>query len=129
MSPAEPPGWRIRRVYEPALPEDGQRFLVDRLWPRGVSKERAALAAWLKPLAPSDGLRRRFHQAPPGSDPAWRQFLDGYFEEMDAGGAEVEAALATVREARAKGPVTFVYGAHDERRNNAVALLEWLARG
>ena len=91
----------VKRIYEPAGPEGGARFLVDRLWPRGVSKEKAALTAWLKPLSPSDGLRAEFHHA---------------------------AALAELDAAMKPGPVTLVYAAKDEERNNAVALREWLER-
>ena len=83
----------VKRIHEPAGPGDGTRFLVDRLWPRGVSKEKAALAAWLKPLSPSDALRKRFHGETADSDAAWDEFRLGYFAELDAGGAEVRAAL------------------------------------
>lgn len=118
----------VKRILEPAAPGDGARFLVDRLWPRGVSKEKAALAAWLKPLAPSDELRRRFHGEAAGSDEAWDAFRFDYFAEVDANGAEVRAALATLDAAMAAGPVTLLYVAKNEVRNNAVALREWLDR-
>ncbi|MGH6634231.1 MAG: DUF488 domain-containing protein, partial [Sphingopyxis sp.] len=98
------------------------------LWPRGVSKEKAVLAAWLKPLSPSDGLRKRFHGETADSDEAWDEFRTGYFAELDAGGEEVKAALFTLDAAAKAGPVTLLYAAKNEERNNAVALREWLER-
>ncbi|HKX88915.1 MAG TPA: DUF488 family protein, partial [Sphingopyxis sp.] len=86
----------VKRIHEPADPEGGTRFLVDRLWPRGVSKEKAALAAWLKPLSPSDALRKRYHGETVDSDEAWDEFRRDYFAELDAGGEEVKAALFTL---------------------------------
>lgn len=118
----------VKRIHEPAEDTDGARFLVDRLWPRGVSKERAALAAWLKPLSPGDGLRKRYHGETADSDAAWDAFRRDYFAELDAGGAEVAAALFTLDAAATAGPVTLLYAAKSEERNNAVALREWLAR-
>jgi uncharacterized protein YeaO (DUF488 family) len=112
---AKPLTIAVKRIHEPAGAGDGARFLVDRLWPRGVSKEKAALTAWLRPLSPSDDLRKRFHGETAGSDAAWDAFRAGYFAELDAGGAEVAAALAQ-----------FDAAAKDEARNNAVALREWL---
>ena len=118
----------VKRIHEPAGPGDGTRFLVDRLWPRGVSKQKAALAAWLKPLAPSDGLRKQFHGETADSDEAWDAFRLNYLAELDAGGAEVKAALFTLDAAARAGPVTLLYAAKSAERNNAVALLEWLER-
>lgn len=118
----------VKRIHEPAAPDDGARFLVDRLWPRGVSKEKAALAAWLKPLSPSNGLRKLYHGETAGSDAAWDKFRIDYFAELDAGGADVEAALFTLNAATGAGPVTLLYAAKDADRNNAVALREWLER-
>ncbi len=118
----------VKRIHEPAGPGDGTRFLVDRLWPRGVSKEKAALAAWLKPLSPSDGLRKRFHGETADSDDAWDAFRLDYFAELDAGGDEVRAALFTLDAAAKAGPVTLLYAAKSEQRNTAVALREWLER-
>jgi uncharacterized protein YeaO (DUF488 family) len=117
----------VKRIHEPADPGDGVRFLVDRLWPRGVSKEKAALAAWLKPLSPSDGLRKRYHGETVDSDEAWDAFRLDYFAELDAG-EEVKAALFTLDAAMGAGPVTLLYAAKSEERNNAVALREWLER-
>lgn len=118
----------VKRIHEPAGPGDGARFLVDRLWPRGVSKEKAALAAWLKPLSPSDALRKRYHGETADSDEAWDEFRLDYFAELDAGGEEMKAALFTLDAAGSAGPVTLLYAAKSEARNNAVALREWLER-
>ena len=96
----------VKRIYDAPEAADGARFLVDRLWPRGVSKDKAALTAWLKPLSPSDALRKHFHGATAGSDAAWDAFRTGYFAELDAGGAEVAAALVQFDAAVAAGPVT-----------------------
>jgi uncharacterized protein YeaO (DUF488 family) len=125
---AKPLTIAVKRIHEPAGPDDGARFLVDRLWPRGVSKEKAALAAWLKPLSPSDGLRKRFHGETADSDGAWDEFRLDYFAELDAGGEEVKAALFALDAAGTAGPVTLLYAAKSEERNNAVALREWLER-
>lgn len=118
----------VKRIHEPAGPGDGTRFLVDRLWPRGVSKEKAALAAWLKPLSPSDSLRKQFHGETADSDEAWAEFRLHYFAELDAGGEEMKAALLTLDAAASAGPVTLLYAAKSEERNNAVALRDWLER-
>ncbi|KTE21342.1 hypothetical protein ATE67_08590 [Sphingopyxis sp. H050] len=118
----------VKRIHEPPGPGDGARFLVDRLWPRGVSKEKAALAAWLKPLSPSDALRKRYHGETAESDAAWDAFRLDYFAELDTGGEEVKAALFVLDAAAGAGPVTLLYAAKSEERNNALALREWLAR-
>lgn len=122
----------VKRIYEPADAGDGARFLVDRLWPRGVSKDKADLTAWLKALAPSSDLRIHFHEeeaagGPKAADEAWDTFRHAYFAELDAGGPDIAAALAQIR--AVKGRVTLLYGARDEERNNATALLSWLERG
>lgn len=118
----------VKRIHDAAEARDGARFLVDRLWPRGVSKERAALAAWLKPLSPSDALRKRYHGETAESDGAWDAFRLDYFAELDAGGAEMKAALFVLDTAAEAGPVTLLYAAKSAERNNALALREWLAR-
>lgn len=111
---------RIKRAYEPASPEDGSRFLVDRLWPRGVRKEALTLSAWLKEVAPSNELRRWF-----GHDPArWAEFHRRYWTELEAN----EAALQPLRDALSHGVVTLVYSAHDEAHNQAVVLSEYLLK-
>jgi uncharacterized protein YeaO (DUF488 family) len=118
----------VKRIYEPPEKADGARFLVDRLWPRGVSKEKAALTAWLKILSPTDAMREEFHHATAHSDAAWSAFRKEYFAALDAGGDEVAVALAELDAAAKVGPVTLLYAAKDEERNNAVALREWLER-
>lgn len=118
----------VKRIHDAAGTGDGARFLVDRLWPRGVSKERASLAAWLKPLSPSDALRKRYHGEADVSDEAWDAFRLDYFAELDVGGEEVGASLFVLDSAADAGPVTLLYAAKNEARNNAVALREWLER-
>ena len=108
----------IKRVYEPAADDDGRRILVDRLWPRGLTKEKAAVDLWLKEVAPSAELRKWF-----GHDPKkWGEFQRRYRAELDSN----EDAVQTLRQAIGKGPATLVYGAHDEQHNQAVALRDWL---
>ncbi|HEX7128096.1 MAG TPA: DUF488 family protein [Thermodesulfobacteriota bacterium] len=107
---------RIKRVYEPASPEDGYRVLVDRLWPRGVSRATARIDVWARVLAPSDALRRWF-----GHDPErWDEFRRRYRRELAQ--AEPKAALADLAAHARRGPVTLVYGARDPEHNQAVVL-------
>lgn len=109
---------QLKRAYAPAAAEDGKRFLVDRLWPRGVKKESLALAGWLKEIAPSDALRRWF-----GHDPErWVEFRRRYRAELKS----QRTALQPLRDALKRGPVTLVYSAHDEAHNQAVVLRELL---
>jgi uncharacterized protein YeaO (DUF488 family) len=109
---------RLKRAYEPPKKEDGFRILVDRLWPRGVSKNSARIDLWPKEIAPSPELRKWF-----GHDPSkWTEFRKRYFREI----RNQPEAVARLEELMRKGPVTLVYGAKDERRNNAVALKEYL---
>ncbi len=111
---------KLKRAYEAASPDDGLRSLVERLWPRGVSKQKAKIDLWLKDLAPSTELRKWY-----GHDPArWPQFQKQYRAELK-GQADVLALLKYVTEER---PVTFVYAASDEERNSAVVLKEFLER-
>jgi len=111
---------RTKRVYEPPEPGDGTRFLVERLWPRGVKKESLSMNAWIKDAAPGDGLRRWF-----GHDPArWSEFRSRYFAELDARGE----ALRPILEAAHRGDVTLLYSARDTEHNNAAALKEYLSR-
>jgi uncharacterized protein YeaO (DUF488 family) len=116
------PALRVRRVYEAPDAGDGTRVLVDRLWPRGINKERAQIDAWLKDLAPSHELRRRFH----GHPEAWDEFVATYADELCAPAAA--AAVHGLRELAATGHVTLLYAARDETHNNAVALKLWLER-
>ncbi len=109
---------KLKRVYEPAEDADGTRFLVERLWPRGVSKQAARLEGWLKEAAPSPELRKWY-----GHDPAkWREFRRRYLAEL-AGAAE---ALAPLQAAARKGIVTLVFAARDPQHSSARLLKEFL---
>ena len=108
----------VKRVYDSPAPGDGTRILVDRLWPRGVSKDKIDL--WLKDLAPSDALRHEFH----GHPDRWDEFCAAYATEL--GSTTAKAALASLATERRKGPVVLLYAAKDENRNNAQALRLWL---
>jgi uncharacterized protein YeaO (DUF488 family) len=107
---------RLKRVYEPAARSDGRRILVDRLWPRGLSKERAALDEWMKEIAPSAELRRWFAHDPD----KWPEFQKRYRQELRAR-ADLVREIAT---RASRGRVTLVYGARDEAHNEAVVLAE-----
>jgi uncharacterized protein YeaO (DUF488 family) len=111
---------RIKRVYQPPDPEDGVRVLVDRLWPRGLSREKAQIDLWLKEIAPSDALRHRFHGNPAG----WEDFKTAYYAELQQ--HPVQSAVGDLLERLRREPVTLLFAARDETRNNAVALKEWL---
>lgn len=112
--------FRLKRAYEPASPDDGCRVLVERLWPRGISKSRAAIDVWLKDIAPSTELRKWY-----GHEPSrWEEFRRRYWEELRSN-AEAVAAL---RKQERGGKVTLVYAAHDEEHNGALALKQFLAR-
>lgn len=105
---------RVKRVYEPAEADDGKRFLVERLWPRGMNKERLKMDGWIKDVAPSNELRQWF-----GHDPAkWEEFRRRYAAELKE---QIDAWQTLLTEAR-HGTVTLLYSAHDEEHNNAVAL-------
>jgi uncharacterized protein YeaO (DUF488 family) len=107
----------VKRVYEPPEASDGTRVLVDRIWPRGLTKERASVD--VKDVAPSAGLRTWF-----GHDPnRWREFHKRYFEELGAN----RAAVDHLRDLVSAGKVTLLFGARDNDRNNAVALADYLA--
>lgn len=109
---------RLKRAYLSANPEDGMRVLVDRLWPRGVSKTKAALDCWNKDVPPTVGLRKWF-----GHDPArWEEFCARYRSELHANPGAVEALSVLARQGR----VTLVFGARDEAHNEAVVLREVL---
>jgi uncharacterized protein YeaO (DUF488 family) len=112
----------VKRVYEKPDPADGTRILVDRLWPRGIAKDKAGIDLWLKDIAPSDALRRRFHAKPD----EWDAFRAAYEAELQ--GAAAQSAARDLLDRLRKGPVTLLYAARDERRNNAVALKAWLDR-
>jgi uncharacterized protein YeaO (DUF488 family) len=108
----------VKRAYEEPSGNDGYRVLVDRVWPRGVTRERLQLDAWMKELAPSSTLRKWFAHDPR----KWRQFKRRYFDELDERPEEVDRLL----EMLATGRVTLVYSARNEKFNNAVALQEYL---
>jgi uncharacterized protein YeaO (DUF488 family) len=111
---------KLKRAYEPAEQGDGARFLVERLWPRGVSKDAARLDGWLKEAAPSEGLRKWY-----GHDPAkWPEFRRRYLAEL----ARDPEALEPLREAARQGPVTLVFAARDPQLSNARILKELLER-
>ena len=113
---------KLKRVYDPPEPGDGARILVDRLWPRGIAKDKARIDLWLKEIAPSDGLRRRFH----GHPEKWDAFCAAYEAELE--GEAAQAAAKELRDRLHQGPVTLLYASRDEEHNNAVALKAWLAR-
>lgn len=118
---------RLKRVYDPPAADDGFRVLADRLWPRGVSKERARCDLWARDVAPSDALRRLFgHEAG-----RWDDFRRAYFADLDALAADSDAGrlLAALRAKAAAGRLTLVFAARDTERNNAVALAEYMERG
>lgn len=105
---------RLKRIYEAPAREDGHRVLVERLWPRGVSKDKAALDGWLKDVAPSDALRRWYGHAPA----RWAEFRRRYKAEL----AEKGDRLDDLRERLTRGNVTLLFAARDEARNSAVVL-------
>ena len=111
----------VKRVYEAASPSDGVRVLVDRLWPRGLKKEDAAVKFWLRELAPSNELRQWFHANPEG----WRMFRKRYLKELasEKGSAAVEKLHHL---AEGKRQVTLLYASRDEEHNNAIVLKELL---
>lgn len=109
---------RLKRAYDKPAQNDGRRVLVDRMWPRGVRKDEAAIDQWLKEIAPSSDLRQWF-----GHDPEkWDEFKRRYFAELD----RHKDDLAPLAEQARNGRLTLVFAAKDEARNNAVALKEYL---
>ncbi len=108
----------LKRVYEKPSPQDGCRVLVERLWPRGLSKDKAKIDLWMKNTAPSPGLRTWF-----GHDPTkWNEFRKRYFAELDQQEKEIDGLLTQIQ----KGSVTFVFASKEEQYNNAVAFKEYL---
>jgi len=109
---------QVKRAYEPAKRADGTRVLVDRLWPRGLAKDKARIDLWLREIAPSTTLRKWF-----GHDPAkWKEFRARYSRELDRNAEAVKQLRGLAR----RGAVTLVYSAKDEEHNQAVALREYL---
>lgn len=109
---------RIKRIYRAARVSDGKRILVDRLWPRGIAKDRARLFDWCKDIAPSDALRRRFHANPD----AWEDFRARYRAELD----EKSELVRQITDYTQDDVVTLVYAARSEERNHAIILREFL---
>lgn len=109
---------RVKRAYDLYEADDGPRFLVDRLWPRGVKKENLRLDGWLKEVAPSDALRHWF-----GHDPVkWDEFRSRYIAELEEAREAWKPLLSDARQ----GTITLLYGAHDQEHNNAVVLKAFL---
>lgn len=110
---------KIKRVYEKPAKGDGKRILVDRLWPRGLTKEKASIDLWLKDIAPTTELRKWF-----GHDPdKWKEFKKRYHQELKNNKEQVSILYEQLK----KRVVTLVYGAKDEQHNEALVLKEWLS--
>lgn len=109
---------KTKRIYEPEEPSDGHRILVDGLWPRGISRERAHIERWAKEVAPSPALRKWFGHEPE----RWEAFRRRYFRELDERAAEVRKLL----EEQEGADITLLYAASDRHHNNAVALREYI---
>ena len=109
---------RTKRIYEEPTPADGRRILIDRLWPRGVSKEAARIDFWAKAIAPSNELRQWYQHDPE----KWHEFRDRYFAELDAN----PEAIAELRSQLGSGAATLLFGSKEERLNTASALREYL---
>jgi len=110
----------LKRVYEASSSSEGTRILVERLWPRGVSKQKAKIDLWSKETAPSTELRRWFNHDPD----RWAEFKRRYFKELRTRGEALEPILERI----GAGPVTFVFSSQESRFNNAVALKEYVER-
>ena len=115
-----PSHFNLKRAYDKPEAADGARYLVDRLWPRGVKKTSLKLDGWLKEVAPSSELRAWFHHEPD----KWSEFKRRYFAELNAD----PAAWQPLAEAAKQGIVTLIFSAHDAEHNNAVALAEYLEK-
>ena len=111
-------GIKIKRVYDQADSKDGFRILVDRLWPRGLSKEDAQIDLWLKSIAPSNDLRKWYNHDPD----KWLEFKKRYFTELDANSDEVSQLVAHVK----RGHVSFLYSSKEQTHNNAAALKDYI---
>ena len=112
-------GLKIKRIYEPVEKEDGFRILVDRLWPRGLTKEKAAIDLWLKDIAPSTELREWFAHDPE----KWKEFQNKYLKELK----ENKEAVDTLKGHLKKGTITFLYAAKDEAHNEAQVLKDYFS--
>jgi uncharacterized protein YeaO (DUF488 family) len=114
---------QIKRVYDRPAADDGVRILVDRLWPRGLTKAKARVDVWLKDVAPSDALRHHFH----GEPDEWKEFVSAYGRELAREPAKT-AAADLLQRLRREPVTTLLYGSRDEVHNNAVVLKQWLER-
>jgi uncharacterized protein YeaO (DUF488 family) len=110
----------VKRVYEPSAESDGFRVLVDRLWPRGLTKEKARVDLWLREIAPGDALRQWFNHEPE----KWEEFKKRYAKELESR----PELLEQLRQYLEKGKVTLLFGSKEERYNNARALQEYLEK-
>jgi uncharacterized protein YeaO (DUF488 family) len=111
---------KLKRAYEPPAADDGTRILIDRLWPRGITKERAAIDQWMKDISPSTELRKWF-----GHDPArWGEFRRRYAQEVRQNADLIDQLRSFARQ----GAITLVYSARDEKHNDAVELRELILR-
>jgi len=108
---------KLKRVYDPVADDDGTRFLVERLWPRGIKKSDLQMQAWLKDVAPSSSLRQWFSHDPK----KWNDFRERYFRELRSNVRALEPIVAA-----AKGTVTLLYSSRDSEHNNAVALRDYI---
>ena len=112
---------KVKRVYEEPAKEDGFRILVDRLWPRGLTKEKAKIDLWLKDIAPSNDLRKWYQHDPE----KWLEFKRRYYSELK----DKKESLDLIQAKAKKGTVTLLFGSKEERINNAHALKEYLQKG
>lgn len=109
---------RLKKVYEPASTEDGKRFLIERLWPRGMKRSALKMTAWVKDAGPSRELRVWFNHEPS----KWDEFRRRYFTELDA----KQQVWDPIAQAASEGNITLLYSSHDTEHNNAVALKQYL---
>jgi uncharacterized protein YeaO (DUF488 family) len=116
------PAIGVKRAYEPATANDGLRVLVDRLWPRGMTKTKARIDLWLKDMAPSDTLRRLVH----GDPSKWKEFVAAYARELKQEPAK--SAFVDLYERSKKERIMLIYAARDESHNHAILLKRWLER-
>jgi uncharacterized protein YeaO (DUF488 family) len=112
---------QIKRVYDPPVKEDGKRFLVERLWPRGMKKDAIHIDAWCKEAAPSDGLRRWFSHDPT----KWKEFQRRYRDELVNNSGACQSLLGAAKQ----GNITLLYSAHDTKHNSAIVLKSYLEEG
>ncbi|MDA8168479.1 MAG: DUF488 family protein [Nitrospiraceae bacterium] len=112
---------KTKRVYDAPAPDDGLRVLVDRVWPRGLTREKARVDIWIRDIAPSSGLRKWFSH----DETKWEEFRKRYFSELDAMDGPVSELRNIVKKTKR---VTFLFGSKEEKYNNANALIEYLKK-